>query len=70
MTTETCYIVAYPHPKVLRQTRILPFEGEGGKFLGAALHKDICDAYPDLRDDLRLATLWKASRSTMAQLSP
>ena len=68
MTTKT-YLVAYPHPKVPRWTRILPFESNPS-FFGATLHKRLCDTYPDQRDDLKDAILWKARRSTVAQLLP
>ena len=68
-TTYAYYLVAYPHPKIPRRKRIKRFkvdsEGDGKVLLGL-----LKDAYPDHRDDLKNATLWKVSRSSVARLSP
>jgi len=67
--TAKFYIVVYPHPEVPRDSHILRLrlDAEAG---GDTVLKQLCDTYPDLRDDLNGATLWKASCSTAAQLLP
>ena len=68
MTTKF-YIIVLPHPEVPPRRRILRFrlESEAG---GDTVLERLCDTYPDQRDDLKDATLWKVSRSTVAQLPP
>jgi len=67
MTTKF-YIVSYPHPEVSPGYRTLPLELDPGAF-GFTVLQQLRDIHPDQRDDLNLnATLWKASRSTMAQI--
>ena len=65
--TAKFYIVAYPHPEVSRSYRSLPFKLDPEDF-GFTLLQQVRDAYPDQLDDLKNATLWKASCSMMAQL--
>jgi len=67
--TTTTYTVAYPHPGVPSEERIKLFRPASGAG-GDTLIELLCDHYPDHRDDLKGATLWKASRSTVVQLPP
>jgi len=65
--TTTTYIVAYPHPEVSRHKLIKRLRC-GSDDDGDTLIDRLCDIYPGHRDDLKEATLWKVSRSIMAQL--
>ena len=67
MTTKF-YIVIYPHPGVPPRHRIERLE-IGSEVDGKGLLGKLCDIYPDQHDDLKDGTLWKASRSTVAQRS-
>jgi len=68
MTTKF-YVVIYPHPEVPRGRHILRLglDPEAG---GDTVLERLCNTYPNLRDDLEDATLWKASYSTVVQLPP
>ena len=65
----TTYTVTYPHPEIHPEERIKLFtlDSDAG---GGTLIRKLCDHYPDHRDDLKDATLWKASRSTVVQFPP
>jgi len=68
MTTKV-YIAVYPHPDVSQDDRIMPLE-LGSMALGYTVLQQLNDAYPNQRDDLKGAILWKASCSTVARLLP
>jgi len=69
ITTHAYYLVAYPHPTVLPTRRIkrlkLDSDAVGTELLGL-----LRDSYPDHSGDLDNVTLWKVSRSTVAQSPP
>lgn len=71
MTTEdTHYLVAYPHPSISPPgERIQRFELASNTD-GKALLGMIRDAFPNHSSDLKHGTLWKVSRSPVAQLLP
>ena len=63
------YIVAYPHPTIPPRERVRRFRLN----LDADeedLLRLLIDKFQDHRDDLRVATLWKAGRLTVAQFPP
>ena len=64
MTTKI-YIAVYPHPEVSQDNRIVPLE-LGSMAPGSKVLQQLNDVYPDKRDDLKGATLWKVSCSTVA----
>ena len=63
------YIVAYPHPTIPPRKRVQPLKLDLDA-RGEDLLMLLKDKFPDHRDDLEDATLWKAGRSTVAQLPP
>jgi len=67
--TTTTYTVAYPHPEISPEERIELFRLDSDDD-GDTLVERLCGHYLDHRDDLKDATLWKASRSTVVQLPP
>ena len=70
MTTNYAYYnVAYPHPSVPEGKRVrrIKLDSEAS---GETLFELVRSKYPEHSSDLESATLWKASRSTVAQLPP
>lgn len=63
------YLVAYPHPHIPQVNRILPCEVTSGT-RGTQLIKQLIADYPEYSEDLKSATLWKASRPLVVQLPP
>ena len=63
------YVVAYPHPEVPPEKRIRPFRANSA-FHGTTLLERLGDLYLNHRGNLEDATLWKASRPTVAKLPP
>ena len=63
--TTTIYTVAYPHPKISRGKTILPFTANL-EFDGFTLIEQLRVRYPDHCNDLKDASLWKVSRSSVA----
>lgn len=68
-TTTMSYVVLYPHPSISAKDRLtlltIP-QGAGG----VERLDGLARVYPGLSADLEKATLWKASRTSMAQLPP
>ena len=71
MTTENenYYLVAYPHPSIPPNASVLPFKLVSKTFKSGLLEK-LADRYPKHSPDLkdRGTTIWKASRSSVAQI--
>ena len=63
------YIVVYPHPSVPKGERIRRIKLDS-EARGETLCELLKSKYPEHSSDLRSATLWKASRSTVARLPP
>ena len=69
MSTTNEYIFAYPHPSISPGKRIIPCKVDSGE-CGADILEQLIVAHPDRRDDLKDATLWQASLSSVARLPP
>ena len=65
----TTYTVAYPHPSIPHSDYVDRFDAESD-FSGGELVGQLVALYPELRDDLEDAVLWKAGHSSVAQLPP
>ena len=55
------YIVAYPHPSIRPLHRTCVCE-VGSEACTADLLSQLCEQYPRYTEDLKRATLWRASR--------
>ena len=65
--SSTTYIAVYAHPHIPVKKRAKAVILESGA-RGKQLLDQLFDEYPDYRDDLNSATLWKASRFTAVRL--
>ena len=65
--SSTTYIAVYAHPHIPVKKRANAVILESGA-RGKQLLDQLFDEYPDYRDDLNSATLWKASRFTAVRL--
>ena len=59
------FVVAYPHPSVPDQGRLRQVV-VGSQFSSDALLERLSALYPEHSPDLKGATFWKASRSSVA----
>ena len=63
------FTVAYPHPSIPPAKRMSPCE-VGPKTYRKGLLEQLIEEYPEHSEDLRQATIWKASCLSIAQLPP